>query len=422
MRRVGGIRCVMMLAVYDKAAALARINILLDYSLVGVAFFLPLSLGLSTAALVVAALAWLAKMHLLQRFRLATAPFNASVLALAAVAALSILVSPDREFSFYNYYNLFGRYLLVYFLVVNNVHTPAQVRRLVQALLLSGTLVAAYGLVQYVHGAVDPAQMAWIDGEQFPDLKFRIYGTMENPNLLAGFLVAAISLVAGEGLTCKRGRRRWLLWGTVLIMGSALVLTYSRSAWLSVLVVVLLFGVIYNRRLLWLFLLLPAVVVGAHDTVAERLLSILNPTDTSCTLRLALWESTWAMILDHPWLGIGWGAYWLVYPAYDFFIGDNSVKIVHAHNMYLNIAAEIGIPGLLLFLWIMAGHIIYAWRLWHRLPPGWRRGLVLGLMGALVSLAVSGFADYIMFNIQVAMLFWLLNALVVAGANVRKEI
>jgi putative inorganic carbon (HCO3(-)) transporter len=47
--------------------------------------------------------------------------------------------------------------------------------------------------------------------------------------------------------------------------------------------------------------------------------SIWNPTDTSATLRIALWESTLAMIVDKPLFGIGWGSYWLVYPEYRLF-------------------------------------------------------------------------------------------------------
>lgn len=409
----------MMLAVREKTAALARINIVLSYSLVGVVFFLPISLGLSTTALLAAALAWVAKMRVLRRVCLVPAPFNWAVLAFAAVAGLSVLVSPDREFSFYNYYQLFGRYLLLYFLVINNVRTEDEVRRLVQALLWSALVVAAYGLVQYIRGVVDPAQLAWIDEQQFPDLKFRVYSTLENPNLLAGFLVAAMMVAFGATQGAPRPHWRWLPLASMLLMGGVLMLTYSRGAWISILAVVLLFGMIYNRRLLWLLLLVPLAVLAAHDTVAERLLSIVNPVDTSCTLRLALWESTWAMIVEHPWLGIGWGAYWLVYPAYDFFIGDGGTKIVHAHNMYLNIAAETGLPGLLLFMTVMVGHFVYALRLRRRLPPGWRRGMTLGLAGALLSLAVSGLGDYIMFNIQIAMLFWLLCALVsvVRGDN-----
>ena len=176
--------------------------------------------------------------------------------------------------------------------------------------------------------------------------------------------------------------------------------------------VIVMYGFLYSRKILWLLLLVPCVILLAQDSLVERILSIANPTDTSSTLRLALWESTVAMIIDKPFLGIGWGAYWLVYPDYDFFLQDPGTKIFHAHNMYLNIAAEIGLPGLFVFLAIMVGHIRKA--LWAmRNSSRWVSGLMLGVVTALLGIAVSGFTDYILFNIQLSMLFWLLNACII---------
>jgi putative inorganic carbon (HCO3(-)) transporter len=150
-----------------------------------------------------------------------------------------------------------------------------------------------------------------------------------------------------------------------------------------------------------------------HEVVLERLMSIMNPTDTSATLRIALWESTIAMITDNPFFGIGWGAYGTVYPEYDFFVQDAGTRIFHAHNMYLHIAAEIGIPGLLVFLALLGGHAQKALNLAISVSDRWSAGLMLGVLAALVGIAVGGFTDYVLFNIQMSMLFWLLNAVVV---------
>jgi len=157
----------------------------------------------------------------------------------------------------------------------------------------------------------------------------------------------------------------------------------------------------------------PVVVVAGHDVLMERLMSIVNPTDTSATLRIALWESTLAMIADRPLFGIGWGAYQLVYPTYDFFINDPDTIIYHAHNMYLHLAAEIGVPGLLVFLALMIGHARLALATAENAANRWVSGLMLGVLAAVIGLAVGGLTDYILFNPQMAMLFWLLNALTV---------
>lgn len=382
----------------------------IEHCIFAVAFFLPLSLFTADAFFIAALTMWLSKMVLSRNFYLKRTPFDELILMFVLFSAASIWNSPDRGFSFYNYYHLMGRYILIYYLVVNNIHSTSQIKKLGLIIVGSALAVTIFGFYQYLFSSGMSAE--WVDYEQFPDLKFRVFSTLENPNLLAGFLVTMMSIAAGLGCRADMLRRRAMFLGVAAIMGVCLVLTYSRGAWLSVLAVVAVFGVLYNRKILWLILLLPLLSLFSHDVLLERLMSIMNPTDTSSTLRLALWESTVAMIADHPIFGIGWGAYWMVYPNYDFFINNASTRIVHAHNMYLNIAAEIGIPGLLAFLAITYGHIKTAAKLMNSLADKYTSGLLMGIAAGLVGLMINGLTDYIMFNIQMSMLFWMLNAII----------
>lgn len=397
---------------YQVTSSQYRLNYLIEHCILAVAFFLPLSLNLASVFLAAGTALWVGKMLLSRRLGFCRTPFDTLVVLLVILSAVSIWESPDRNLSFYNYYHLMGRYILLYYLVINNIHSLGQIRRLVMAVLISSGLVAVYGFYQYIHG-VDISAFEWVDGEQFPDLKIRVFSTLHNPNLLAGFLVVIMALAAGLGLSAYRFKGKVLVSGLILALGVCLVLTYSRGAWLSVLAVIVTLGLLKSRKILWLLALIPVAMVVGHEVVLERLLSIMNPTDTSATLRIALWESTLAMIADKPFFGIGWGAYGIVYPEYDFFVQDAGTKIFHAHNMYLHIAAEIGIPGLLVFLALLLGHARRAMNLAVSVSDRWTAGLMLGALAALVGIAVGGFTDYVLFNIQMSMLFWLLNAVVV---------
>ena len=397
---------------YNKTRLQYYLDFIIEHCILAVAFFLPLSIDVTTVFLIAGVATWLGKMLMSLDFSLRRSPFDGLIAIFILISAASILVSPDRNFSFYNYYHLMGRYIFIYYLVINNVHSLEQIKRLVWTVLASAMVVTGYGFYQYFHG-VDISAFQWVDGEQFPDLKVRVFSTLKNPNLLAGFLVMIMALACGLGCKAKEMKNRLLFLFLFILFGACLGLTYSRGAWISVGFVIALYGVLYNKRILWLLLLVPVALYLAHDGFTERLMSIFNPTDTSSTLRIALWESTVAMIVDKPLLGIGWGAYWLVYPQYDFFIQDATTTIFHAHNMYLNIAAEIGVPGLLVFLTIMIGHIRTALSVIHEVADRWITGLLLGLVAALFGIAVNGFTDFIMFNIQLSMLFWLFNAMIV---------
>ncbi len=402
---------------YSYAATQYHLTYLTEHCVLAVAFFLPLSFQAVSIFLALGSLCWVGRMFAAGRLDLRATPFDVPIAALVLLAAVSTLFAPDRWQSFYNYYHFMGRYILLYYLVVNNVHSIDQLKRLVRAVLLSAGVVVAYGFYQHFCG-MDVSVSQWVDGEQFPLLKARVFSTLGNPNLLAGFLVMIMALAAGLGFNAADARGKLCYFALVAAMGVCLVLTYSRGAWLSVLAVTATYGVLYSRKTFWLLLLVPVAIIAGHDVIMERLVSIWNPTDTSATLRIALWESTLAMIVDKPLFGIGWGSYWLVYPEYDFFINNASTTIYHAHNMYLHIAAEIGIPGLAAFLVLMVGHARLAFAVAGSATNRWTGGLMLGVLAAMISLAVNGFTDYVLFNPQVAMVFWLLNAItVVVGAN-----
>ncbi|MBC8016220.1 MAG: O-antigen ligase family protein [Sporomusaceae bacterium] len=397
---------------YKMTQAQCYLEYLIEHCILAVAFFLPVSLTICSVFLGLGAVLWLTKMAVAGKFDFKHTPFDVGIGLLVLLSAASIWNSPDRGFSFYNFYNLMGRYVLIYYLVVNNINSAAQIKRIIWVMLTSAAMVTLYGFYQYLFG-VNLSANEWVDGEQFPDLKVRVFSTMKNPNLLAGFLVTMMAIGASMGYKADRMKGKIIFFGLVVMFGACLILTYSRGAWLSLLAVIGVYGILCNRKIFWLLILLPIAMLCGHDAVLERIMSIVNPTDTSSTLRIALWESTIAMIMDKPILGIGWGSYWLVYPEYDFFLNNANVKIFHAHNMYLNIAAEIGIPGLLVFLSIMYGHVRLALAVFKGVHESWSSGLMLGIIAAIGGMIINGFTDYVMFNIQLSMLYWLLNGLIV---------
>ena len=182
-------------------------------------------------------------------------------------------------------------------------------------------------------------------------------------------------------------------------------------AFLVVALIFILYGMFRDGRVL----LAVGVVAGAlfllDPALLDRVTSVFTRIDTSSEMRLALWESTLAMIGDHPFFGIGWGAYWMVYPEYDFYLQGADVLIVHAHNMYLNYAAEIGVVGAVSFLWFFFGTMRLAFFSKVHDSEGFRQGLMLGISLAFFSIALNGLTDDVLFNIPSSMLLWLLAAL-----------
>ena len=386
------------------------------YALLAEAFCIAIWPAAAVVCLLAGFVCWLLRMKLDPRCSFRRGPLDLAVLLFAGLGAASVAVSPDPAFSFYNYYNLVGVYVLTYLLAIQTLTTEAQLKQLLLALAAAALCTVLYGFWQFVFG-IDTSAMKWVDGAAFPELKKRIFSTWENPNIFAGYLDEVICMVFAFLVTEKSARRRWLYSGAILVLAACLAMTYARGACLSLAVVLLGYGILKDRRVLLGCLLLGGVILLLDPALTERLLSVFTKMDTSSEMRLALWESTIAMILDHPLLGIGWGAYWMVYPTYDFYINDITVRIVHAHNMYLNYAAEIGIPGALAYLWYFFGTMRLAFLPLPRPASIFLRALRLGIGLALLSVALGGLTDDVLFNIPTSMLLWLLCALIVVSGK-----
>lgn len=308
----------------------------------------------ATVALALGIVFWLVRLKRDPDFHFRHLPFDVPISVFVVVSGISVLVSPDIAFSFYNYYNLVGVYVFTYILVGQNIRTRAEVKKLLAAMAGSALLVVLYGFYQYLFG-IDIGDMRWVDGEAFPELRTRVFSTWENPNILAGYLDAAICVILGIYAKTSGKPRKVVLAAGMVLLALCLAMTYARGACLTLAMILVAYGIMRDWRVLVACVLGSVVLLLADSTLYGRLASVFTTVDTSTEMRWAIWESTVAMIEDHPFFGIGWGAFWMVYPYYDFYLEGADVKLVHAHNIFLNYLAEIGVVGTLAFFWYFFG-------------------------------------------------------------------
>jgi O-antigen ligase len=111
--------------------------------------------------------------------------------------------------------------------------------------------------------------------------------------------------------------------------------------------------------------------------------------------RLAHWQAALAMWQGDFWNGVGLGDYEPAYPEYRLL--NWPIALGHAHNYYLNVAAETGVVGLAAYMVLWAVVLWQTWRLTRR-ASGWRRGLAIGLFGAWAHLSVHHLFDNLYVN------------------------
>jgi putative inorganic carbon (HCO3(-)) transporter len=269
----------------------------------------------------------------------------------------------------------------------------------------------------------DPGALArWSDANSVAEGTVRIYSTLENPNLLGGFLLPTLPLAVVALLRWPGPARRLFALASLVLGLVALVLTYSRGAWMGMVVSLAALGLLLVLRLsrtwppLWrrlfpLLLLgggavLLVLLVAAVEPLRVRVLSLFaGREDSSNNFRMNVWTSALEMVRDRPLLGIGPGnkAFNLIYPLYQ----QPKFNALSAYSIPLEWAVEAGIPGLL----AGAGLFLAAVRsgLRQRLGTGPLALPALAAVAIFLGLAVQGFTDTIFFRpeVQLVALFGL---------------
>jgi len=210
----------------------------------------------------------------------------------------------------------------------------------------------------------------------------------------------------------SRNRNQRLLSLVVVILGiGTLLLTQTLAGLAGVLAAVLFLAVWRSRWFLVAILLglasgLAALLTSNPIQIIQYLLSVDNSMGIAVALRLDMWSRALAMIRDMPFTGIGLNTFPVIqtnfYPG--FLLGPEP----HAHNLFLQTALDLGLPGLAAFLWLLIAWAYSVWRKYQSSVNHEYRILLLGLIAGVLSYFVAGFIDAMMLGAKPSVVFWIL--------------
>ena len=211
---------------------------------------------------------------------------------------------------------------------------------------------ALFALYQRVTGVEVSASLT--DLEINKGVPGRVFGTLDNPNNYAEFLVMMTPLAAVFAANVKRTWMRLPLCLGILVPFAALMMTYSRSCWISMMLACVIFVYYANKKLIPAFILIcVAAIPFLPDSVMVRIQSLFNTHDTSNMFRIYIWTGAIKIVRDYFFTGIGLGpeTFALVYPSYANIHAQ--VGAPHSHMVYMELVIEPGILGFFSFIWFM---------------------------------------------------------------------
>jgi len=317
-----------------------------------------------------------------------------------------------------------GGLLIIFFVSFNLLRQNQILDNLLIYLVSSGFLAAVYGLYQFFSRFLNQADY------------YRIRSTIGEPNRLALFLLAILPLSFVLSVKQKTFIRQLLAILVFLVILWALILTQSRSAWLTLLISLFMAVVLaYKKKgltrilaqskkpFLWLFFLTLLLLFYQKRIISQRLTAIYydlkNQTQSSTNIRLNEWQTAGKIVLKRKnWWPIFFGSgpqttYYLFLkekaPPKSLPVNQRSWRTLTIRNQYLETLVNIGFFGLASYLLVVGFIFNEIWKSKSKNPAFWAFGF------SWITVVISNFFYYQ--TVVGGLFFWVLAAAILTNST-----
>lgn len=268
--------------------------------------------------------------------------------------------------------------MALYFIVYNTLRTLKLNYGAFVSLCITGGTVGLIGIKKF-----------YMDFGPRSSIERMRLDVVSGTNHLGFIMSAAIFLLLAVLYSYRKDRRFWVLIVPILACLQTMRLTFSRGAQIGLVAGLMCFVLPLSRRLFLVLTFLLILVARDPSIIPQRISGRMSHTfehnegplterlDKSSAQRLFIWGGGMRLSADYPLLGTGYG-------TFPYHIGRYAPMQAgrDAHNTYLIVAAEMGLPALVLFLWFFFGGAVFAWRVyWMSAHEPLIRMMALGYLG-----------------------------------------
>jgi len=290
--------------------------------------------------------------------------------------------------------------MLFILLTMYTLDDEKRVDQFMNILIVSTLLISFYGIYEYIFKVESTRWRHDKDKDNF-----RIISIMSNPNALAGYLNMVLAFTTAFVLFLKDKKQKLIYFAASLPILLALMLTFSRGAWIAFVAMGVFYIWVWNKK--WL-LALP--VIGAAspfilpDFVKNRIMKLFDPKYYEMSSeygRIAFWKEAIAKIQENPFFGVGMGMFGDSVPQ-----RHNIPFSTWVDNHYLKMGAEIGLFGLLAFIILLYFLFRLAYRLSTQVQRDRDQAYAMGICGVIIVMFIQNVTASIWEALTVAVYFY----------------
>lgn len=333
-------------------------------------------------------------------------------------------------------YRIVVEYMLWFFLIVRLVEDDRDMKVFLVSLGIMSSLLALHGIYQYAVGVEIPS--SWVSHSEM-GVRTRVFSLTGSPNILGSLMVLTAPVVAALVYYLKRPLYKFLAFCLLGCYLLTLLFTFSRGAWVGLLVAVLIFAWLVDKRLLAVGGAAVAGVLVAAPSITSRL-TFLFTEDYAMLSSTGGRAMRWQFGLDllhesNPWLGFGLGRFGGAVAMENQILDETEeFSYFYMDNYYLKTLVEMGYLGLIFYVLLIAALLILGIKAVQRsgnelaaVPgdplvrgEGNMRLIAIGIYAGLCGVLVHCFFENIFEEPYMTAYFWGLAALLMYLGFFRK--
>lgn len=295
-------------------------------------------------------------------------------------------------------------YFIVYFMAVNNLHERKQIKNYTIAMMVTCIIASLIGIAQIPTGARVSAPFE---------------GEIGEPNTFGGYLVLMISMMGGLYLTSESNKYKTAYALLAILFAIPLIFTLSRTSWIALLPMYVIFIIFSKRRIFLIFGLVLLIIFAPilmPSSVKERALHTVQQKiqkgqkrlggiriDTSASARLEMMSEALKDSIAHPVLGYGVTGY----------------KFLDAQ--YFKILIDTGLVGLITFIMLLIALIRQGFHSYHNTVDPLYRGLSVGFIGGTFAMMTHAIGANTFIIVRIMEPYWFFAAMVILMPTIEAE-
>jgi len=362
-------------------------------------------------------------------------PYSWEIIVLLCISLIGVAIAgwPASALGIWKAY--FFEPILLFILILNKLSNKKSLSKIVWAMAMSAGVISLLAIYQKLTGQFI-SNPFWAATETRRITSFFAY-----PNAVGLYLAPISFIILGWSMSLRKNKptSSLILLAIVIFSWLSIYFAHSEGALVAIAIGLLAIGLLAGRRsriITAIIIILTGASLLSIPTLNNRLIDKLTLQDLSGEIRKQQWKETGGLLADGRALtGAGLNNYQASVAPYHqdgiFFNYDNipnfdavvwasstlqkkywqPVEIyLYPHNIFLNFWTELGLLGLILFIWIIAKALITTWQSVKSSTEKDSHYIALGVLTAIITIVVHGLVDVPYFKNDLAALFWIIVA------------